>query len=526
MALTSTCLGPSFENFLEWLRKNDTTGLDDVSFAVVKDRGLSCFADKDYAAGDSIFRIKQTCLIGLHQAEKTRTSQALRLAASALGERSSCTSELILWVYMCQRPKHFEPYLKTLDQTCLPDPSRWQPPQLVEALSNTNLGSTLGDIESHLKEKIAFLDRVRDYYGNNEKNQSSGSGSSEQLTFSIDDIPSRDEVSLEALAWARSHYLSRRYPGSFSEESSNITDTSNAPIMTSTTTLNSESDGREIGMSHMGCLCPLLDILNHSGEKDWLLLYVKDGYLCVDAKEPRPKGIELLSNYGSDKSNEQLLYAYGFAIEDNPSDAVTIKLMGGQDKTANGSMNIPQYIGTFYITRGGLAGVPRELWEVLSRYGWDEGDDDVLDDRKSVEGDDDLNKAEIAIGVEECLLLRDYLDHKLSSLLSTEDLCDKLFIDENDSKTDNMSDAYNQGNAIKRRRKEISSENNVGAIGALGNNLALDPRAHFIRYYRDGQRQILHDTLEELNKIIQESEELDQEGGDEEEEEEESEADT
>ena len=67
---------------------------------------------------------------------------------------------------------------------------------------------------------------------------------------------------------------------------------------------------------------------------------------------------ELFSNYG-DLSNERLLYAYGFALKDNKFDQVSLKL--------NIQSNKSQY-NMFYLESGGISGVPKEMWRILSNY--------------------------------------------------------------------------------------------------------------------------------------------------------------
>ena len=60
----------------------------------------------------------------------------------------------------------------------------------------------------------------------------------------------------------------------------------------------------------------------------------------------------MFSNYGG-LSNEKLLFAYGFALPDNPFDAFAVKL-----KTKDTGMDVNT---TFYLRRGGIASVPKVL---------------------------------------------------------------------------------------------------------------------------------------------------------------------
>ena len=79
------------------------------------------------------------------------------------------------------------------------------------------------------------------------------------------------------------------------------------------------------------------------------------------------QGDELFSNYG-DLPNEVLLFAYGFALENNPHDSVNVRLVSGVS-TGAAPVKCAQQLSqatattvetcTFSVERGGLAGVPK-----------------------------------------------------------------------------------------------------------------------------------------------------------------------
>lgn len=170
-----------------------------------------------------------------------------------------------------------------------------------------------------------------------------------------------------------------------------------------TTAESLATDGREYGMQNLGVMVPLLDILNHDSSQEWLRFEVKDEALQVICNVPRKKVVvkllssilnnnysiqtlstcsfrwffcahmhllqhlliqdqELFSNYGA-LSNEVLMYAYGFALENNPFDTVTLKLViGGNNNNNNNSDTSPQRVEKVYsISTGGLSGVPKVL---------------------------------------------------------------------------------------------------------------------------------------------------------------------
>ena len=174
------------------------------------------------------------------------------------------------------------------------------------------------------------------------------------------------------------------------------------------------------------------------------------------------QGQELYSNYGQ-LSNETLLYAYGFAIPGNKNDTVALRLAtsssSSSSRVVEGSGSTVQrpMSSVYYISSGGLAGIPSELWRALSSLGEvvsDPADEDeqVEEEEALVTGtadadtdtadapqdeqvgssastDDDPDEAAssapedgvdaeeaIEIGYEECEMLLEYLQHKLDTL--------------------------------------------------------------------------------------------------------------
>ena len=176
----------------------------------------------------------------------------------------------------------------------------------------------------------------------------------ELLNIARDDVEHEDWLprsmyNKKSLAWAYGHYCSRRYPGKYSAFGSAVDKRS--------------TDGRETMLGELGILVPALDILNHGDSSvEWLRLNTTDaGHLQVITMQPRKKGQQLWSNYCS-ISNERLLFAYGFAIENNDNDEVALHLKLGT-KTGD-VMDIVDH-GVFRVGRGGCAGVPPELWAAL-----------------------------------------------------------------------------------------------------------------------------------------------------------------
>ncbi|KAF2460255.1 hypothetical protein BDY21DRAFT_160128 [Lineolata rhizophorae] len=71
-------------------------------------------------------------------------------------------------------------------------------------------------------------------------------------------------------------------------------------------------------------LCPLMDALNHKNRSK-VTWSTEDQKFIINTEESLKTGEEIFNNYGA-RSNEQLLFSYGFAVEDNVADGVTVRL--------------------------------------------------------------------------------------------------------------------------------------------------------------------------------------------------------
>ncbi|KAG0669802.1 hypothetical protein C6P45_003322 [Maudiozyma exigua] len=73
-------------------------------------------------------------------------------------------------------------------------------------------------------------------------------------------------------------------------------------------------------------LLPIVDLLNHGNRTKVEWSTDKDGSFCyTNLEKDIPEGNEIFNNYGA-KSNEELLYGYGFTIKDNEFDTVLLVL--------------------------------------------------------------------------------------------------------------------------------------------------------------------------------------------------------
>ena len=99
---------------------------------------------------------------------------------------------------------------------------------------------------------------------------------------------------------------------------------------------------------------PFLDMCNHQPGNEWITLTTENNMLTVISNFDLQPGDEIYGNYG-EKSNETLLYAYGFCVPSNPYDNINLKL----DTIFNKSDNYHSNSTTYYISKGeGLSGIP------------------------------------------------------------------------------------------------------------------------------------------------------------------------
>ena len=258
-----------------WFLSNNVVGLGRVDFKYSKGScggSLGCFARDKIRVGETIFIIPQTCIIGLSNASDTFLSNFLRRTALKHNLNHKITSELLIWLYMIEqrsfRDSNLNVYLNSLDKVS-PSPVSWNV-RLLEALNGTNLGKSIEDSRESLKKHMEFLESVRHC---------------EPVQAAI--LLPAEIFTLDALIWAKGHYLARRYPGDFSLKSRPVA--SSGEGTTASPSSSSAKDHREPGLQNLGSLVPLLDILNHNDKHAWLKLEVYNNCLYVKCNHPVEK---------------------------------------------------------------------------------------------------------------------------------------------------------------------------------------------------------------------------------------------
>jgi hypothetical protein len=273
-----------------------------------------------------IFKIPQNCILNISHALSSPLSKEILDALSKLDDESAfneiMTAELLLWVYMSEQGQstvqYFSPYLGTLSKEA-PNPHYWQA-SLLQGLEGTNL-EILNGSQQILEEQSSLLLSLIPHMSY---------ASKEQLERIF---------SYKSLSWARGHYLSRGWDNIF----------------------ELDFGGDDIvDVNELSAMVPILDICNHKPGEDWITLKAEDAMLLVVTSCDLNVGDEIFGNYG-DKSNEILLYAYGFSIQNNPFDSVALKL--GTVGHGSNADALP-----YYINKGeGLEGIPEVSLQTLFR---------------------------------------------------------------------------------------------------------------------------------------------------------------
>ena len=109
-----------------------------------------------------------------------------------------------------------------------------------------------------------------------------------------------------------------------------------------------------------GCLLPLFDMLNHKRSQPLTWVGSPDGGVCFHTDVRLDAGSEVFNNYG-DRPNEELLFSYGYCVQDNPDDAVLVSLVTAFPDAEGMAAGAQPTRESFYVRRSESGGVPVEL---------------------------------------------------------------------------------------------------------------------------------------------------------------------
>ena len=294
---------------LEWLTKNDQSQLSfeltRVEFRTDSVKGLSCFAKVDFNQGDIIFSIPRKCIICYNNSKHSELPNFVTKLCLDHEVKTVLTSEFIIFLHMIDnmfdRESFYGPYLRSLEYENVSSILNW-PDHFKECLNGTNLGSSIKKVEENLNNKLLFIEKLIVRY--TDLDNSSKTPQTEKLVMTL------QKINKHVLTWAWFHYLSRRYPGEFGYENNNVLPSSpnnntnnNNMIVSSMSSLPSSYGkninsnysfldvlhGREADLENLGCLVPLLDILNHDTSQDWLKFNITTNELQVICNHPVKK---------------------------------------------------------------------------------------------------------------------------------------------------------------------------------------------------------------------------------------------
>jgi hypothetical protein len=247
--MQASLVSPSLEKLLSWLKRCGCTGLDDLELRNCTDSdgnpiGLGCFARRPFRTGEILFSVPQECIISASDGAAGPFVPSLLLYARNNNLSHLISTELLIWAEMCRQKwesrSHFHDYLMSLSDK-EPSLSSWDE-EMRQGFEGTNLARSVIDPMLENVQQQARL--LRDFRANTEADCDSS-------------VPA-EIWSYESLLWARGHYLSRRYPGSFALDSSG------------STKLGVSGVEGEIWLDRPGALVPLLDILNHKRGGKWI----------------------------------------------------------------------------------------------------------------------------------------------------------------------------------------------------------------------------------------------------------------
>lgn len=269
-----------------------------------------------------------------------------RLTEEAFGERGTKWSKMLLARLRFEKnpgnpkiaelQKKFKPYIDSLP-SIIDTPMVWNPEEF-DLLVGTNLGSSIFKKFAYLyKEWGTFKDDINSYTAldidsseNNsltiphdlvQKNPNNDihiewgpieeslveylnqntiyANVYEHFTSMIYDPASVEWNSFTAYFWAHLTYTSRAFPERI---------------------INPDCDESDV------MLLPIVDLLNHGNRTKVEWSTDNDSSFCyTNLEKDIPEGEEIFNNYGA-KSNEELLFGYGFTVKDNEFDTVLLVL--------------------------------------------------------------------------------------------------------------------------------------------------------------------------------------------------------
>jgi hypothetical protein len=300
-----------------------------VEIRLSRHGGLGGFALVDLKAGDLVFEIPKSLILSSSSKRVVEHPVVMQLAAAD----SNITLETLLFVYMiiCVCEEHDKnddddeySYLASLPAE--------MPLLMAKESSGTNVGDQVVKDSAELVSQLARIHAVTVMGGGGK-------------------IVELETLTLEQLTKAKYNYNSRRYPlvfGDSCDDNERIIRKGKKRDRAAHDDDDDEipsSSIRRVYDATQGCLCPLLDILNHrEGNKEQLSFdYTSDPLILkVKTRVAVSKGDEIYSNYGCGISNDQLLLQFGFCDMALPS--VFTVVLGGERFDLSAAADLPAHL--------------------------------------------------------------------------------------------------------------------------------------------------------------------------------------
>lgn len=289
------------QSCIQWAKDNAAIIDERVEFKVTPGSGVAAFCKTRVSSSEPLISVPKKLLL---------TNNLAREHFGIQKKSSSRNPNVFLQLYLsklkfdgaCDNAKFFKPYLDILPSGReVGSPYFWSPEEM-DLLKGTDL---------FLKTKRNLANLVQEWFeGITQINQVTADAKAFYDLFANSGIDTVDYLeenvvpkwnSFPAYLWSTVIFTSRAFPQILLDQ-------------------EATQDINE------AFLFPIVDLLNHRNNTkvEWAADY-KASALTFSTKETLNEGDELFNNYG-DKSNEELLLGYGFALENNDFDVTTVTL--------------------------------------------------------------------------------------------------------------------------------------------------------------------------------------------------------
>ncbi|ODV85442.1 hypothetical protein CANARDRAFT_7556 [[Candida] arabinofermentans NRRL YB-2248] len=280
---------------LTWATDNDAYVDPRIEFRYSEESGISAFYKSDSSNGRIVVKIPEKLILTPLDAEKH--------FGIVSGDKDGIDSTTLLKFYLIELRRQksdsfYAPYLSSLPGLReIGSPLGFSPPEL-ELLNGTNV---YHGVQSKLQGLIIDYERGLKELGIENLKHYSQMDKVELYKNIILEVNSQncESYTFGWFLWAHLILTSRAFPYKL---------------------VNRDSDNQSV------MLLPVVDLLNHKAGAKVSWLGNKDSFeLQIDEDPYGEAGLEIFNNYGP-KGNEELFMGYGFTIDDNEFETLTLSL--------------------------------------------------------------------------------------------------------------------------------------------------------------------------------------------------------